>query len=222
MINIAVDGPAGAGKSYLAREIAKRLSYIYVDTGALYRSVALYMDRKDVDVKNVELVISSLDGLSVRLDYAEDGEQHVFLNGEDVSKEIRQPHISMGASAVSSIPEVRAFLLGIQKNMASTHNVVMDGRDIGTVIMPNAQVKIFLCANEKARAKRRYKELLEKGIETTLEAVEEEMITRDRNDSTRKVAPAIPAEDAVILDNSELDREGTVEAALKIIADKLK
>ena len=222
MINIAVDGPAGAGKSYLARQIAKRLSYIYVDTGALYRSVALYMDRKNVDVKDTALVISSLDGLSVSLDYADDGEQHVFLNGEDVSREIRQPHISMGASAVSAIPEVRSFLLGIQKDMASTHNVVMDGRDIGTVILPDAQVKIFLCANEKARAKRRYAELLEKGISTTLEAVEEEMHTRDQNDSTRKIAPAIPADDAVILDNSELDREGTVEAALKIIADKLQ
>ncbi len=222
MINIAVDGPAGAGKSYLARQIAKRLGYIYVDTGALYRSVALYMENHGIDVSKPDDVISVLDKLLVSLDYADDGEQHVFLNGKDVSSEIRQPQISMAASTVSAIPKVREFLLGIQRNMAETHNVVMDGRDIGTVIMPNADVKIFLCANEEARAKRRYAELTEKGIKTTLEAVAAEMSQRDHSDSTRKVAPAVAAKDAIILDNSDLDREGTVEAALKIIADKLK
>lgn len=222
MINIAVDGPAGAGKSYLARQIAKRLGYIYVDTGALYRSVALFMIKSDIDVHNSDGVIAALDKVSVSLDYAEDGEQHVFLNEKDVSSEIREPQISMGASTVSAIPKVREFLLGIQRNMADTHNVVMDGRDIGTVIMPNADVKIFLCANEEARAKRRFAELTEKGIKTTLEAVMTEMAQRDHSDSTRKVAPAIAAKDAIILDNSELDREGTVEAALKIIAEKLK
>lgn len=221
MINIAVDGPAGAGKSYLARQIAKRLGYIYVDTGALYRSVALYMTDAGISPSDADGVIKALSGVSVSLDYGSDGEQHVFLNGTDVSTEIRKPEISLAASSVSAIPEVRAFLLGLQRNMAKTHNVVMDGRDIGTVILPDAQVKIFLCANEKARAKRRYLELTEKGIETTLEAVENEMNQRDRNDSTRKIAPAVPADDAVILDNSELDREGTIEAALKIIADKL-
>ncbi len=222
MINIAVDGPAGAGKSYLARQIAKRKNYIYVDTGALYRAVALYMTNSVSDIADNEAVISQLKNIELRLEYAEDGEQHVFLNGKDVSKEIRQPHISMAASSISAIPEVRSFLLGIQKNMASTHNVVMDGRDIGTVILPNAQVKIFLCANEKARARRRYAELIEKGIQTTLEEVEGEMLTRDRNDSTRKVAPAVAAKDAIVLDNSDLDREATVEAALKIIAERLK
>lgn len=221
MINIAVDGPAGAGKSYLARQIAKRLGYIYVDTGALYRSVALYMTDAGISPSDADGVIKALSGVSVSLDYGSDGEQHVFLNGTDVSTEIRKPEISLAASSVSAIPEVRAFLLGLQRNMAKTHNVVMDGRDIGTVILPDAQVKIFLCANEKARAKRRYLELTEKGIETTLEAVENDMNQRDRNDSTRKIAPAVPADDAVILDNSELDREGTIEAALKIIADKL-
>ncbi|CDC70763.1 MAG: (d)CMP kinase [Firmicutes bacterium] len=221
MINIAVDGPAGAGKSYLARQIAKRLGYIYVDTGALYRSVALYMTETGVSPSDAEGVNAALPHVSVSLDYGDDGEQHVFLNGTDVSTEIRKPEISLAASSVSAIPEVRAFLLGIQRDMARTHNVVMDGRDIGTVIMPDAQVKIFLCANEKARAKRRYLELTEKGVVTTLEAVENEMNQRDRNDSTRKIAPAVPAEDAVILDNSDLDREGTVAAALAIIAAKL-
>lgn len=221
MINIAVDGPAGAGKSYLARQIAKRLGYIYVDTGALYRSVALYMTETGVAPTDAEGVNAALPHVSVSLDYGDDGEQHVFLNGTDVSTEIRKPEISLAASSVSAIPEVRAFLLGIQRDMARTHNVVMDGRDIGTVIMPDAQVKIFLCANEKARAKRRYLELTEKGVVTTIEAVENEMNQRDRNDSTRKIAPAVPAEDAVILDNSDLDREGTVAAALAIIAAKL-
>lgn len=221
MVNIAVDGPAGAGKSYLARQIAKRLGYIYVDTGALYRSVALHMKNMKVDIHNAEAVSAALPEMTVTLDYAEDGEQHVFLNGADVSIDIRRPEISMAASTVSAIPEVRSFLLGIQRDMAKSHNVVMDGRDIGTVIMPDAQVKIFLCANEHARAKRRFAELTEKGIQTTLEAVELEMKERDHSDSTRKIAPAVPAADAVVLDNSALDRDGTVEAALKIIADKL-
>lgn len=221
MINIAVDGPAGAGKSYLARAIAKSLGYIYVDTGALYRAVALYMTEKGIDVSDSKLVVPELENVSVSLDYGEDGTQRVYLDGKDVSTEIRLPHISMAASTVSAIPEVRSFLLELQRGMARTHNVVMDGRDIGTVILPCAQVKIFLCANEKARANRRYLELLEKGVNTTLEAVEREMATRDKNDSTRKVAPAVAAPDAVILDNSDLDREQTLEAALKIIADKL-
>ncbi|MBQ4065481.1 MAG: (d)CMP kinase [Clostridia bacterium] len=221
MVGIAIDGPAGAGKSYLARTVAKRLGYIYVDTGALYRAVGLYVTREGVLPSDTEGVVSLLPTVTVSLDYAEDGQQHVYLNGEDVSSAIRMPEISMAASTVSAIPEVRAFLLDIQRGMARTHNVVMDGRDIGTVILPDAKVKIFLSASEEARAKRRYLELLEKGVETTLETVESEMRSRDHNDSTRKVAPAIPAPDAVMLDNSDLDREGTVEAALAIIAEKL-
>ncbi len=221
MINIAVDGPAGAGKSYLAKEIAKRLGYIYVDTGALYRAIALFVTESGVDPSDASGVEGLLPSVDVSLDYGEDGAQRVYLSGKDVSRDIRLPHISMAASTVSAIPSVRAFLLDLQRNMARTHNVVMDGRDIGTVILPDADVKIFLCANEKARAKRRFLELTEKGVATTLEQVESEMSTRDKNDSTRAVAPAIAAEDAVILDNSDLDREGTVEAALKIIADKI-
>lgn len=221
MINIAVDGPAGAGKSYLAKQIAKRLGYIYVDTGALYRAIALFVTENGVDPSDASAVEGLLPMIKVSLDYGEDGSQRVYLSGRDVSTEIRLPHISMAASTVSAIPSVRAFLLDLQRNMARTHNVVMDGRDIGTVILPNADVKIFLCANEKARARRRFLELTEKGVVTTLEQVENEMSLRDKNDSTRAVAPAVAAVDAVILDNSELDREGTVEAALKIIADKI-
>ncbi len=221
MINIAVDGPAGAGKSYLAKEIARRLGYIYVDTGALYRTVAFCVMENEIEPSDAESVIRLLPSVNVSLGYAEDGTQHVYLDGIDVSAEIRMPEISMAASVVSAIPEVRAFLLDLQRNMAETNNVVMDGRDIGTVILPNADVKIFLCANERARAKRRYLELTAKGVETTLEAVESEMFTRDKNDSTRKVAPAVAAPDAVILDNSELDREETVEAALEIIRGKI-
>ena len=221
MINIAVDGPAGAGKSYLAKEIARRLGYIYVDTGALYRTIAFCVIENKIDPSDSESVIALLPSIDISLGYAEDGTQHVYLSDRDVSAEIRMPEISMGASVVSAIPEVRAFLLDLQRNMANTNNVVMDGRDIGTVILPNADVKIFLCESEKARAKRRYLELNEKGVETTLEAVESEMLTRDKNDSTRKVAPAVAAPDAVILDNSELDREGTVEAALDIIRSRI-
>lgn len=221
MINIAVDGPAGAGKSYLARQIAKRLGYIYVDTGALYRAIALFMTENNIDVSNASMVNGKLNEVKVELEYGSDGEQKVILCGKDVSTQIRLPHISMAASTVSAIPEVRTFLLSLQRNMAKTYNVVMDGRDIGTVILPEAQVKIFLCANESARAKRRYLELKEKGVQTTLEQVEAEMSVRDKNDSTRKVAPAVAAADAVVLDNSDLDREGTIEAALKIIEEKL-
>ena len=221
MINIAVDGPAGAGKSYLAKEIARRLGYIYVDTGALYRTIAFYVTENGVAPSDSDGVIKLLPSVEVSLCYGEDGTQHVYLSGRDVSNEIRMPEISMAASVVSAIPEVRAFLLDLQRNMASTNNVVMDGRDIGTVILPNADVKIFLCANEKARAKRRFLELSAKGVETTLEEVEAEMLARDKNDSTRKVAPAVAAPDAIILDNSELDREGTVEAAISIIRGKI-
>ena len=220
MINIAVDGPAGAGKSYLARQIAKRLSYIYVDTGALYRSVALYMDRKNVDVKDTALVISSLDGLSVSLDYADDGEQHVFLNGEDVSREIRQPHISMGASAVSAIPEVRSFLLGIQKDMASTHNVVMDGRDIGTTVFPQAELKIFMTADPMVRAQRRAAEMEAKGDKVDIQDVLKNLQERDYIDSHREVSPLTQAEDAVVLDNSHMTMDEQLVWIKKIIAER--
>ncbi|MBR6426357.1 MAG: (d)CMP kinase [Clostridia bacterium] len=221
MINIAIDGPSGAGKSYLARQVASRLGYIYVDTGALYRAVGLHMLDKGIDPSDRERVASELENVTVSFAH-KDGEQHVFLNSCDVNSLIRTPEVSMAASAVSAIPQVRAFLLGLQKDIAAKENTVMDGRDIGTVILPDAQVKIFLCASPEARARRRFLELTEKGVVTTLEEVKADMARRDANDSTRDVAPAVPAEDAVILDNSDLDREQTVLAALRIVEEKLK
>ena len=216
MYAIAIDGPAGAGKSYLAKTLAARLSYIYVDTGALYRSIGLYVCRKGLRKEDREGIVSCLPEISLSLSYREDG-QHVLMNGEDVSSDIRLPEISMYASAVSAIPEVRSFLIDLQRDMAQRNNVIMDGRDIGTVILPRADVKIFLTASDEVRAGRRYRELCAKGVETTLEEVLRDMQSRDQRDRTRAVAPAVPAADAVILDNSLLDEEQTVQAALEII-----
>lgn len=219
MYAIAIDGPAGAGKSYLAKTLASRLSYVYVDTGALYRSIGLYVFRKGLEKDDREGIISCLGGISLSLSYREDG-QHVLMNGEDVSSDIRLPEISMYASAVSAIPEVRAFLIDLQRDMAQRNNVIMDGRDIGTVILPRADVKIFLTASDEVRAERRFRELCAKGVRTTLEEVLRDMQNRDQRDRTRAVAPAVPAEDAVLLDNSNLNEEQTVQAALDIIREK--
>ncbi|MBQ4561494.1 MAG: (d)CMP kinase [Clostridia bacterium] len=216
MINIAIDGPSGAGKSTIAKAVAKAKGYIYVDTGALYRSIGLWVARKDIAKEDKENIISELDNITLELGYVE-GTQRVYLNGEDVSNDIRTPEISMYASAVSAIPEVRAFLLDLQRDMAKKHNVIMDGRDIGTVILPDATVKIFMTASPEGRAKRRYKELCEKGIETTYEEVLSDMIERDRNDSTRDVAPAVPAEDAIHFDNSSDGIENSVAELIEII-----
>ena len=165
-INIAIDGPSGAGKSTIAKAIAKKIQYVYVDTGALYRSIALHMIRNSVDVKDEEKVCENLVGLDVKLGYV-DGSQRVILNGEDVSELIRTPEISMGASAVSAIPKVREFLFDLQQNIAKENNILMDGRDIGTVVLPNADVKIFLTASAEKRAERRFKEIQEKGDTST-------------------------------------------------------
>ncbi len=219
-INIAIDGPSGAGKSTLAKAFAAKHGYIYVDTGALYRSIGLYAQRNGVKLDNPSQTIKLLCSIDLKLVY-ENGVQKVILNGEDVSGYIRTPEISMYASAVSALPEVRAFLLDLQRNIASENNVVMDGRDIGTVILPNADVKIFLTASSQARARRRYLELCEKGIKTTLEDVLSDMKTRDDNDSTRKIAPAIPAEDAIMFDNSDSTVEETIIRLEKVIGDKL-
>lgn len=220
MINIAIDGPSGGGKSTLAKQIAKELGYIYVDTGALYRSIGLYMLNNCIDIRDKDAVISALDGIRLTMCH-ENGQQQVYLNGENVGESIRTPEVSAAASTVSSIPEVREFLLSIQKDIAATQNVVMDGRDIGTVILPDAQVKIFLSASKETRAKRRYKELTEKGISTTYEEILAAMMERDDNDRNREVAPAVAAPDAVPLDNSELDPVQTLEAALAIIRSKI-
>lgn len=219
-MNIAIDGPGGSGKSVLAKNLARRLGLVYVDTGALYRTVGLNACRRGIAMDDKEGIIASLEGITVGIKY-EDGEQHVYLCDEDVSGYIRTPEISMYASAVSSVPEVRSFLDGTQRRMVERGGVVMDGRDIGTVIMPNADVKIFLFASPEHRAERRYEELLQKGEHVTLEEVLSDINKRDRADRERETAPAIPAEDAVMLDNSGFEPEDTFAAAIRIINEKL-
>ncbi|MBR5322783.1 MAG: (d)CMP kinase [Clostridia bacterium] len=221
MYKIALDGPSGSGKSVMAKAVAKRLNILYVDTGALYRAIGLYMFRNDIDISDAEAVVAKLADIDLKISQTEEG-QVVFLNGENVNGDIRLPEISMYASKVSAIPRVREFLLDIQRNTAKTNNVIMDGRDIGTVIFPDAEVKIFLFANDEVRAKRRYLELQEKGIATTYEEVLSDMQKRDENDRTRAVAPCLPAEDAVMLDNSSLNIDETMSAILGIINEKIK
>lgn len=220
-MKIALDGPSGAGKSTVAKAVAKRLGIVYVDTGALYRSIGLYVQRKGVAKDDSEKIIPMLDEIKLDLVF-QNNTQSVILNGEDVSGLIRTGEIAMFASAVSAIPEVRAFLLETQRKIARENSVIMDGRDIGTVILPDAEVKIFLVASAEARAERRYKELIEKGEDCTFESVLKDIKERDNNDSTRKVAPAIPAEDAIFLDNSELDAEQTIDKVIEIIEEKTK
>lgn len=220
MIKIAIDGPSGSGKSTLAKNIAKELGFIYVDTGALYRSIGLYMFEHHIDTDTPSAVIAALSGINLKLMHI-DGKQTVYLNDENVGERIRTPEISRMASIVSSIPEVRAFLLDLQKDIANRYNVVMDGRDIGTVIMPDAQVKIYLSASAENRAKRRYEELCAKGVKTTYETVLEDLVSRDVKDATREIAPAIAAPDAVPLDNSGLEAHETLQKAMKIVRNKL-
>ena len=216
MIRIAIDGPGGAGKSSLAKEVAKRLQIVYVDTGALYRTIGVYMLSLGIDPKDEEAVKPNLKDISLELKFI-DGNQVILINGRIVGDEIRTPEASMAASAVSAHGSVREFLLMTQRSIAETNSVIMDGRDIGTVILPYAEVKIFLTASPEARARRRFEELKTKGIETTYEQVFTEMAERDKNDSTRAIAPCVPADDAIMLDNSELDVEGTIDAVIKII-----
>ena len=221
MIRIAIDGPGGAGKSSVAKAVAKELNIIYVDTGALYRSIALHMLRANISPNDSDKVIAELSNLTIEMKFT-DGKQVILLDGADVGDSIRTPEISMGASTVSAIPEVRKFLLDTQQNIAKENSVIMDGRDIGTVILPYAEVKIFLTASPEARAQRRYKELLEKGQSVTYEQVYSEMVERDKNDSTRAIAPCVQAKDAVLLDNSNLNFEQTCDAIIKIIKKKSK
>lgn len=219
MISVAMDGPVGAGKSSVARESAKKLGFIYVDTGALYRGVALYTVRKGVsdnDESFAEKVEALLNEITVEIKI-ENGEQHIFLCGEDVSEEIRLPKISMAASSVSQIPAVRAFLLELQRDIAKKNNVLMDGRDIGTVVLPEAQVKIFITAAPEIRAKRRFEELVNKGVETTLEQVLGDLNRRDYQDSHRAAAPLKMAEGAVLLDTSDLTFEQSVESVVGLV-----
>ena len=212
---IAIDGPAGAGKSSIAKILAKRMGYIYVDTGALYRAVGYFVVSRNVSTTDSAEVIKCLDLIDVQLKYV-DGQQRVFINDEDVTEKIGTAEISMAASNVSAIPKVREFLFDLQQDIAKTNNVVMDGRDIGTVVLPNADVKIFLTASPEERAKRRYKELIEKGQTVTFEEVLADVITRDHNDSTRATAPLKQADDAVLVDTSDLDFDQSVEALYNI------
>ncbi len=221
-INIAIDGPGGAGKSTISKAVAKKLGIIYVDTGALYRTIGYFGRENGLSVEDVKVsdkITPLLSQISIEIKYIE-GAQHVILNGEDLGDKIRQPDISMYASAVSSVPSVRAFLLETQKELARTNSVIMDGRDIGTVILPNADVKIFLTASNEARALRRYKELVAKGVEVKYENVLDEMNERDHADSTRAAAPLKAAEDAILFDNSDYEFEGSVEHILKLIEEK--
>lgn len=221
VINVAIDGPAGAGKSTISKAAASKLGYIYIDTGALYRTVGLNALRKGSDVKNAESVISTLtDDLKIELKFI-DGEQRMFLNGEDVSGEIRTPEASMAASAVSAVPEVRKYLFDLQKNLAASNNCIMDGRDIGTVVLPDADVKIFLTASPEARAKRRHLELIEKGMDSKYEEVLADMIERDYNDSHRAIAPLKQADDAVLADTSDINLEQSIELIISIIEGKI-
>lgn len=221
MVSVAIDGPAGAGKSTLARRLAAQLGYIYVDTGAMYRAVGLYALRAGQDPKDNTAVEGLLPQISLRLD-CPDGEQHIYLNGEDVSSAIRTEQAGMAASAVGANPAVRAFLLETQRQMARTQNVLMDGRDIGTVVLPDAAVKIFLTASPEARAARRWKEYQEKGQQVSYEQVLEDVRQRDYQDTHREAAPLRQAEDAVLLDTSELDFEQSLAAMAAIIAEKTK
>lgn len=219
MINVAIDGPAGAGKSTVAKGAAAKLGYIYVDTGALYRAVGVYALRKGIDTKDADGVSSVLPEISVELKFI-DGVQHVLLNGEDVSTEIRTPDASMAASNVSAIPSVRSFLFDLQRDIASKNNCIMDGRDIGTVVLPNAQVKIFLTADPEERAMRRYKELIVKDHDVKYEDVLVDLKVRDYQDSHREIAPLKPAEDSVVYNTTGNTLEESVEKVISIIKEK--
>ena len=217
MISIAIDGPAGAGKSSVSKAVAKEMGFVYVDTGALYRTVALSLINNGISPSDTEGVKVHLGSVKVDMAYRE-GEQRVMLNGRDVTDEIRTPEVSMAASTSSAIPEVRAFLLGLQREIAENHDIVMDGRDIATVVLPNATVKIFLTAAAEERATRRYKELILKDPDTKYEDVLRDVIKRDKNDSERAVAPLKPAEDSVIVDTTG----NTLEESVEIIKNTIE
>ena len=220
--SIAIDGPAGAGKSTIARRLAKELGYYYVDTGAIYRTVAYFMDLLGVSPKDVDGVERYIDELTIEIEYDDEGVQHMIMNGMDVSGDIRTQDISQKASLVSAHAVVRDVLLDMQRNVAKKHNVIMDGRDIGTVVLPGADVKIFLTADPEVRAKRRYDELIAKGQKADLPTILKEIKQRDYQDSHRAIAPLKQARDAVLVDTSDLDIEGVVTAIRQIVGEKIK
>lgn len=220
MFSVAIDGPAGAGKSSIAKQAAKKLGFIYVDTGALYRALGCAAAEKQVDISDEAALKELLNSTTVELAF-KDGTQLVILNGEDVSDKIRTPKASMAASNISKIPMVREFLLDLQRNMAKTQSVIMDGRDIGTVVLPNADVKIFLTASPEVRAERRYKELLEKGEKVDYNSTLEDVIKRDYQDTHRETAPLKPADDSVYIDTSGLSFDESVNKIIEVIEAKL-
>lgn len=220
MIAVAIDGPAGAGKSTVARRAAQELGYVYVDTGAMYRAIGYTLKKQGIDLSDTEAVAAAVTGVNVTLRFQEDG-QHVYCGEEDVTGFIRTPEISLAASQVSAVPAVRAHLLALQQQMAKTNSVIMDGRDIGTVVLPDAQVKVFLTASSAVRARRRCLELEQKGTPQPYEDVLRDVEERDYQDSHRAVAPMKPAPDAVLLDTSGMDLDESVQALLRIIREKV-
>lgn len=221
-VSIAIDGPSGAGKSTLARAAAKVLGYLYVDTGAIYRTIGYHVLSRGIDPRDAGAVTAELPGLNVELFYGEDGLQHMVLNGRDVTEEIRLPEVSLCTSTVSAYPEVRAFLLEKQRELARTRDVIMDGRDIGTVVLPEARVKVFLTAAPEARAERRVLELAQRGTPQPMEKVLEEIRQRDWNDTHRAESPLCQAEDAVVLDTTALDFQASEAALLGLIRERIK
>ena len=219
--SIAIDGPSGAGKSTLAKALAARLGFLYVDTGAIYRTVGLYVARQGGDCAKEADVLPCLPEIKISMEYGEDGLQHMILNGEDVTTDIRKNEVSRYASQVSPIPGVRAFLLEMQRAMARENSVLMDGRDIGTVVLPDADLKIFLTASVEERARRRHKELAEKGQQIDFETVKQEIADRDYADTHRAVAPLKQAEDAVVVDTSDLDLAGSLETLYTLVKERL-
>ena len=220
--SIAIDGPSGAGKSTLARRLARELGFLYVDTGAIYRTVGLAARRQGIDPADADAVAALLPGLDIAMGYGEDGLQHMTLDGEDVTEAIRENEISAYASKVAAIPAVRDFLLEMQRRAAREHDVIMDGRDIGTVVLPQADVKIYLTAAAEARAERRCRELLERGQQADFEQVLAEVIERDRRDTEREIAPLRRADDAVTADTTKLDLEGSFQLLLGLIRERFQ
>ena len=219
-VKVAIDGPSGAGKSTIARAAAEQLEFVYVDTGAMYRTVALNALRNGIDLSDKEQITDSLNGLEVSLGFV-NGAQRVYLNSEDVSEQIRTPEVSMAASKVSAVQSVRDFLFQLQRDIADKNNCLMDGRDIGTVVLPDAQVKIFLTASAEKRAERRFAELKEKGMDVNFEDVLKDIIQRDYNDSHRDIAPLKPTEQSIVIDTTSLDLEQSIEAVLNTVKENI-
>ena len=219
MIAVAIDGPAGAGKSTIAKKASEQLGFIYVDTGAIYRAVALACIDRNISIDDLDSVEGLISGLDIRIIFF-NGEQHILLNDTDVSERIREENVSMAASRVSAIPQVRSFLLDLQRDFAKRDNVIMDGRDIGTVVLPNAQVKIFLTASPEVRARRRLLQLEEKGVKADFDKILFDIVQRDFNDTNRKTAPLKPAENAVTVDTTELTLDEVIEKIVSIIKEQ--